>query len=333
MRKSIFGVTVACLSASGALALQPAWELNAAPRQQGPDVPFKFRGKSWKNQQAFIDAGLRCGTRQHDETERAKIDEEVGRLLRIRGYQKGGNGGGKGKPGGGGGGGSTDPVTIDVYFHVITNGSQGSVSSKQITDQIAVLNNAYDGGTVGGAGTRFRFVLAGVTGTSNATWFNMGYNSPEESAAKSALRQGGPESLNIYSANLEDSLLGWATFPSSYNSNSTDDGVVVLYDSLPGGDAAPYNLGDTATHEVGHWLGLYHTFQGGCSKSGDLVSDTPPERSPAYGCPIGRDTCRNGGADPIRNFMDYTDDFCMFKFTTGQSTRSDSMWATYRQGK
>lgn len=217
---------------------------------------------------------------------------------------------------------------INVYFHVVNQGSgiaNGDISSTMISDQMTVLNTAY-------AGWGWSFNLIATDRTTNATWFNGCYGT-SETAMKNALHQGTAKDLNIYTCNPSGGILGYATFPSSYSSAPLKDGTVLLYSSLPGGSAAPYNLGDTATHEIGHWMGLYHTFQGGCTGQGDSVADTSAERSAAYGCPTGRDSCagtKYPGNDPTTNFMDYTDDSCMFEFTGGQDTRMDQQYTSYR---
>lgn len=217
------------------------------------------------------------------------------------------------------------PRVIPVYVHVITNSAgQGAPSATQIGNQITVLNNAY-------AQFGLSFNVVATDTSANDSWYTAQPGTTAEKQMKQALHQGGKGDLNFYLNNMGGGLLGWATFPSSYASNPLMDGVVVLTASLPGGSAAPYNLGDTGTHEVGHWVGLYHTFQGGCNGQGDYVSDTAAEKSAAYGCPTGRDTCgRAAGVDPITNFMDYTDDACMNTFSAGQGARIAQMLSTYR---
>lgn len=274
---------------------------------------FELNGHSWIDQQAFVDSGARCAAQHPDAIDMARIDAALAHWVAENGDF------------------STREaaVTIPVYFHVITNGSAGYLSSQDVAAQMNVLNDAY-------AALGVSFNLVSTDYTNNATWFTMGYGTTAESQAKNALRQGTASALNVYTANLGGGLLGWATFPWDYTKKPKMDGVVLLYSSLPGGGAVPYDEGDTGTHEVGHWMGLYHTFQGGCTSTGDSVSDTPAERSAAYGCPTGRDSCssrRFPGLDPITNFMDYTDDACMDRFSAGQATRASNMWGSYRNGK
>lgn len=304
--------------------------------------PFKLGTQVYPSQQAFIESGGRCGTREPTLEEIQRVDEKLGPLMRdMAQARKGfapkkppgtpGGGGGNGGGDGGGGGGTNTGGNIAVYFHVIhaSNGA-GYLTKADIDKQIGELNTAF-----GGHG--WTFTLMGTDYRADDYWFNNMHLSSVEAAAKSALREPTSDAatLNIYSANLLDQgLLGYATFPWWYQDNPIDDGVVVTYQSLPGGSAGPYNEGDTGTHEVGHWMGLYHTFQGGCSvTSGDFVADTPAERSPAYGCPTGRDSCKGNrfpGEDPIENFMDYTDDSCMFEFKPGQNDRMGAAYTTYR---
>jgi hypothetical protein len=271
----------------------------------------------------------RCSTREMPEW---KIDEVELEVAEYMAKAK------QGQPQKSGGSPTPGPSVvaggvIDVYWHTITDasGTQGNVTLEQIDAQIDVLNAAFlDAG--------WSFNLVKVDTTSNDAWFVTGSDTAAESQMKSALRQGSAKDLNIYSNDCGDNLLGWATFPSYYADDPLADGVVLLYSSIPGGSAVPYNLGDTATHEVGHWMGLFHTFQGGCAKNpetgGDRIPDTASEQSPAFGCPMGRDTCASiDDPDPINNFMDYTDDECMWRFSKGQDIRMDAQFSTYRFGK
>lgn len=292
------------------------------PTDYGDNIPFAVGDTIFRDQKDFIDRGGRCATDEPDQATTTWVQTQLNVFNANRQAPGGGQAAAARAPG---------SVTVQVWWHVIRTGvgAANDIPQSQIDASIQVLNDAYSGVT-GGANTPFRFVLAGVNRTTNSTWYNMCPGSAAETAAKAALHVGNATTLNVYSAGA-CGYLGWATFPWSYAGNPTGDGVVILYSSVPGGTAVPYNEGDTATHEIGHWLGLYHTFQGGCNGNGDFVSDTPYEKSPAFGCPTGRDSCRNrAGLDPIENFMDYTDDFCMWKFTAGQSDRGDALCLQYR---
>lgn len=223
-------------------------------------------------------------------------------------------------------------ATVPVYFHVVTDGSIGSLTRSQIAAQIRVLNNTFGGGE-GGADTGFTFELVGVTRTDNAKWFYASIGGAEH-AMKRALWQGGRNALNVYSTTAGP-YLGWAYLPSILDSPSQAylDGVVIDWESWLGTSdryEGRFDQGETGTHEVGHWLNLEHTFYRGCTERGDFVADTPPEKTPTSGCPEGKDTCPEPGLDPIHNYMDYSFDSCYTEFTPGQAQRMKDAWLFYR---
>jgi hypothetical protein len=227
-------------------------------------------------------------------------------------------------------------VKIKVHVHVITTSDGVGDVSAQVPAQIAVLNTAY-------AVSRFRFTLASVEVVANDAWYFSEIESAEERDMKTQLRRGNAKALNIYTTD-GGGYLGWATFPKWYADDPLYDGVVLYHASLPGGGFAfedpaepdgiiNYSGGDTATHEVGHWLGLFHTFDGGCSAKGDHVKDTPAEAEPQFYCVV-RDSCTGNaypGFDPITNYMDYVDDDCMFQFTSDQDKRMHRQWSKFRE--
>jgi len=284
-------------------------------------TPFKLGEASFSSRQAFVEnITPRCATEEPPAVERRSIEQTLRQMNEVSPQER--------APG---------SVEIPVYFHILTNaaGTEGNISDADVQRQIDILNVAYAGNGPGGTGapTPFRFRLAAIDRTANDEWFNMPFKSqpsPAERAAKAGLNKGGKSALNLYTARLADQTLGWARWP--WDIADGVDGVVIRYSTLPAGSSVPYNEGDTATHEVGHWLGLFHTFQGGCEDPGDEVDDTAAERSPAGGCPAARDTCpQQAGGDPVEDFMDYSDDSCMFKFTRGQSSRMDDAHFKYRK--
>jgi hypothetical protein len=346
MKKFALALVLFAVSMAFFLANVPVKDVGAQGRPDDPGSQSAVRadgkivapdGVVFESHKDFIAAGRKCSTRHADDIEIEKIGREIA-------ANRAANGGGNG-----GGGSSTDgarlypnaSITIPVHFHVVyRSDGVGNIPDSRLDAQIAAMNEHFSGGDTpvyrtAAANTSFRFVRSSVTRTQNDTWYAAGPGSAAQAQMKNALHTGTADDLNFYT-NSGGGYLGWATFPNEYQGAPAQDGVVCYWASLPGSNYAPYNEGDTGTHEVGHWLGLYHTFQGGCLGSGDGVADTPAERSAFFGCPGSKlpDTCKqNAGQDPIENFMDYTDDPCMYKFSAGQSDRADTMWSTYRANK
>lgn len=223
-------------------------------------------------------------------------------------------------------------VVVPLAWHVIYR--EGTFEGGYLTEDlvegwIAAVNEHYNS-------TGITFALDSLDATENVTWF-IGADPVArkvQDEMKASLRVGNASVLNIYSVGFGSrttkELLGYSTYPWVYENSTIDDGVVILFSSLPGGTKENFDEGKTLTHEIGHWLGLYHPFEGGCTGDGDFVDDTPPQVKTTTGCPDFQDSCPGGGTDNIHNFMDYSYDRCMFEFTPGQATRVREQLLYYR---
>lgn len=247
---------------------------------------------------------------------------------------------------------SSEYDTVDIYeipvvVHVIEHSNgDGRISDVLVQSQIEVLNEDFRAlaGTPGAPGydTGVQFALAstdplgnptsGITRSVNDAWFNDG-GSYWNTLAWDTSRY-----MNVYTNSASGNLGYVPNLPQGGIAGNPADRIVVLWSAF-GRDATggpPYDQGRTLTHEVGHYLGLEHTFTGGCASSsppscyssGDLICDTAPEASPNFGCPGGAASC--GTPDPIENYMDYSDDTCMDRFTNEQSHRMRCSLLSYR---
>jgi len=247
---------------------------------------------------------------------------------------------GKGKPGTGDGGGTTTTgettITIPVYVNVLYNTSEQNISDAQIKSQIDVLNADFTAAnkdlsltpdlfksTTSNLNIKFTLVNVIRKYSTKPRW---GTTDAMKSSQKGGIDPTNPEtSLNIWVCNIGGGILGYAQFPGG---SLSTDGIVVgpQYFGNTGYVAAPFDKGRTATHEIGHWLNLRHIWgDGGCGVD-DFVADTPGSDSPNYGCPT-FPTVKCNNTNMTMNYMDYTDDACMYMFTQGQKDRSRAIFA------
>ena len=245
-------------------------------------------------------------------------------------------------------------LIIPVVVHVLYNTAAQNISDAQVQSQIDVLNEDFR--KLNADATKTPAVFAGLAADANIQ-FVLAKRDPAGLATTGVLhkftktaswstndavknsKRGGDDAwnasqyLNLWACNLGQGLLGYAQFPGG---SAATDGVVILYSAFgsrakyaAGTYSTTYDLGRTATHEVGHWANLRHIWgddSGACTGS-DQVADTPNQGAENYGCPVfPHVSCSNSG-DMSMNYMDYTDDKCMYMFSTGQSTRMNAVFA------
>lgn len=233
-------------------------------------------------------------------------------------------------------------ITIPTVVHVVYRSSSQNISDAQIQSQIDILNEDFrrmnadaDNVWSQAADVEIEFCLASVDPSGNPTTGitrtstkkrSFSYNNDGVKFASSGGKDAWPAGsyMNMWVCDLGSGLLGYAQFPGG---PAATDGVVIDYAYFGdiGTATAPYGLGRTATHEVGHYLNLRHIWgDGGCGVD-DFVSDTPESDASNGGCAIGHVSC--GSVDMVQNYMDYSYDACMNLFTAGQTSRMRALFA------
>lgn len=223
-------------------------------------------------------------------------------------------------------------IEIPVVVNVLYNTTAENISLTQIQSQIDVLNADFNGtnsdfnnvpslfsGVKANVGITFVLDAVVRKSTSKASW------KTDDSMKKSNRGGIAPTSpttkLNLWVCNMSGGILGYAQFPGG---SSATDGVVIDNNAMgtTGTASAPFNLGRTATHEVGHWMNLRHIW-GDATCGNDFVNDTPSHNTANYGCPSfpHYSTCSGTPAEMTMNYMDYTDDACMYMFSNDQKSR------------
>ncbi|MFM2207649.1 MAG: hypothetical protein RL213_1624 [Bacteroidota bacterium] len=250
-----------------------------------------------------------------------------------------------------GGNRTSSVVTIPVVYHIVYNTSAQNISDAQCIAQLNQLNLDFsktnsDASLIPSAfasvaaNTNIQFCLAQRSPTgASTTGIERRQTTVTSFSTNDAMKyyaNGGLDAwpsgsyLNIWVCNMGGGILGYAQFPGG---SSATDGVVLQYTTvgsmLSPSSGAPYNLGRTATHEVGHWLNLRHIW-GDANCGSDQVNDTPTHNTSNYGCPTypHLSTCTGTPVEMTMNYMDYTDDRCMYMFTAGQSARMNALFAT-----
>jgi hypothetical protein len=230
-------------------------------------------------------------------------------------------------------------IEIPVVVNVIYRTASENISQAQIQSQIDVLNEDFNAtnsdvsqtpsifsGLVADVDVQFVLETVNRKKSSKKKW---GTNDAMKKSTQGGINPTNPaQNLNIWVVNNMGGILGYAQFPGG---PAATDGVVIAhnYFGRTGVVSAPFNFGRTATHEVGHWLNLRHIW-GDATCGSDLVSDTPTHNTANYGCPASghKSTCSGTPVEMTMNYMDYTDDACMYMFSEGQKSRALAVFAT-----